>query len=95
MTLTMREAHRHADRILELVRSGHGHAVLAPSAITASGQASAFRMRPLAGSVLSSTLCMAVSAHKPATPLVKQAMRLLRELVQASVEKSPLHNRMR
>ena len=42
---------------------------------------------PLAGSVLSSTLCMAVSAHKPATPLVKQAMRLLRELVQASVEK--------
>ncbi len=81
--------------ILELVRSGHGHAVLAPSAITASGQASAFRMRPLAGSVLSSTLCMAVSAHKPATPLVKQAMRLLRELVQASVEKSPLHNRMR
>jgi LysR family nitrogen assimilation transcriptional regulator len=81
--------------ILELVRSGHGHAVLAPSAIAASGQATAFRMRPLAESVLSSTLCMAVSAHKPATPLVKQAMRLLRELVQASVGTSGLHNRMR
>lgn len=81
--------------ILELVRSGHGHAVLAPSAIAASGQATAFRMRPLAESVLSSTLCMAVSAHKPATPLVKQAMRLLRELVQASVGTSGVHNRMR
>jgi len=81
--------------ILELVRSGHGHAVLAPSAIAASGQHSAFRMRPLAESVLTSTLCMAVSAHKPATPLLKQAMRLLRELVLARVEKPALHNRMR
>ena len=42
-------------------------------------------MRPLAESVLRSTLCMAVSAHKPATPLLKQATRLLRELVVSSV----------
>lgn len=81
--------------ILELVRSGHGHAVLAPSAIAASGQAAAFRMRPLAESVLRSTLCMAVSAHKPATPLLKQATRLLRELVEASAGEPTLHNRMR
>jgi LysR family transcriptional regulator, nitrogen assimilation regulatory protein len=81
--------------ILELVRSGHGHAVLAPSAIVASGQAAAFRVRPLAEGVLTSTLCMAVSAHKPATPLVKQAMRLLRELVLASVDRPRAHNRMR
>lgn len=84
--------------ILELVRSGHGHAVLAPSAIAASGQAAAFRMRPLAEGVLTSTLCMAVSAHKPATPLVKRSMRMLHELVMASVANvgSPrAHNRMR
>lgn len=84
--------------ILELVRSGHGHAVLAPSAIAASGQAAAFRMRPLAEGVLTSTLCMAVSAHKPATPLVKRSMRLLHELVMGSVANvgSPrAHNRMR
>lgn len=84
--------------ILELVRSGHGHAVLAPSAIAASGQDSAFRMRPLAEGVLTSTLCMAVSAHKPATPLVKRSMRLLHELVLAGVAKMApprAHNRMR
>jgi LysR family nitrogen assimilation transcriptional regulator len=81
--------------ILELVRHGHGHAVLAPSAIAASGQAAAFRMRPLAEGVLTSTLCMAVSAHKPATPLLRQAMRLLGELVQASVARPAVHNRMR
>ena len=76
----------------------HGHAVLAPSAIAASGQAAAFRMRPLAEGVLTSTLCMAVSAHKPATPLVKRSMRMLHELVMASVANvgSPrAHNRMR
>lgn len=84
--------------ILELVRCGHGHAVLAPSAIAASGQAAAFRMRPLAEGVLTSTLCMAVSAHKPATPLVKRSMRMLHELVLASVAnvgRSRAHNRMR
>ncbi len=81
--------------ILELVRSGHGHAVLAPSAIAVSGQAAAFRMRPLAESVLRSTLCIAVSAHKPATPLLEKASRLLRELVLGSVAPLAVHNRMR
>jgi LysR family nitrogen assimilation transcriptional regulator len=81
--------------ILELVRSGHGHAVLAPSAIAASGQAAAFRTLPLADPALSSTLCLAVSAHKPMTPLVSQAMRLLRELIVAGVGKPPAHIRMR
>lgn len=73
--------------ILELVRGGHGHAVLAPSAVVASGAAAAFRTRPLAEGVLRSTLCTAVSAHKPLTPLVRQAMRLLRELTLAAVGK--------
>jgi LysR family nitrogen assimilation transcriptional regulator len=82
--------------ILELVRHGHGHAVLAPSAVVASGLGASLRVRPLAEGVLTSTLCMAVSAHKPATPLVRQASRLLRELVLASVEpRLRLHNRMR
>lgn len=82
--------------ILELVRHGHGHAVLAPSAVAASGLASSLRVRTLADPALRSTLCMAVSAHKPATPLVRQASRLLRDLVVASVEPRPRsHNRMR
>jgi len=82
--------------ILELVRHGHGHAVLAPSAVVASGLGSSLRVRTLADPALRSTLCMAVSAHKPATPLVRQASRLLRDLVVASVEPRPrAHNRMR
>lgn len=82
--------------IIELVRHGHGHAVLAPSAVAASGLAASLRVRPLADAALRSTLCMAVSAHKPATPLVRQASALLRDLVLASVgPHGRVHNRMR
>lgn len=82
--------------ILELVQHGHGHAVLAPSAVAASGLGTSLRVRALADPTLRSTLCMAVSSHKPATPLVQQASRLLRELVVASVgPRARPHNRMR
>lgn len=70
--------------ILDLVRAGHGHAVLTPSALAASGAPAAFRLRPLVEPRLTSTLCLAVSAHKPATPLVRHVLRMLRELVAAA-----------
>ncbi len=70
--------------ILDLVRAGHGHALLTPSALAASGDAAAFRLRPLVEPRLTSTLCLAVSAHKPATPLSKHVFRMLRELVVAT-----------
>ncbi len=79
--------------ILALVRAGHGHAVLAPSALAAAGDAAALRARPLAGEALRSTLCTAVSAHKPATPLLRRALRLLHELVPAHV--GPADNKLR
>jgi len=67
--------------ILDLVQAGHGHAVLWRTAVSAFGDPTRFSVRPVIEPVLSSTLCLAVSAHKPATPLMKQAQRLLRELV--------------
>jgi LysR family nitrogen assimilation transcriptional regulator len=67
--------------ILDLVQAGFGHAVLWRTAVSAFGDPARFRVRPLVDPVLTSTLCLAVSAHKPATPLMKQAQRMLRELV--------------
>jgi LysR family nitrogen assimilation transcriptional regulator len=75
--------------ILELVRAGHGHAILTATALAASGEPDAFVLRPLAEPRLTSTLCLAVSAHKPATPLSKQVLRLLRELILAAAESVP------
>ncbi|CAG4883295.1 Nitrogen assimilation control protein [Georgfuchsia toluolica] len=87
--------------ILELVRAGHGHAILTPTALAASGQPEAYVLRKLVEPSLASTLCLAVSAHKPATPLTKHMLRLLRELILAAAETVPsptpsrAHNKMR
>lgn len=67
--------------ILELVLAGYGYAVLARSAVLATGQPGDFEVRPLTEPRLTSTLCLAFSAHKPSTPLARQAMRIVRELV--------------
>ncbi|MDZ4252213.1 MAG: LysR substrate-binding domain-containing protein [Sulfuritalea sp.] len=82
--------------ILELVRAGHGHAILTATALAASGQPAAFVLRPLSEPRLTSTLCLAVSAHKPSTPLTKQVLRLLRELILAAAQTAPpAHNKTR
>ena len=75
--------------ILELVRAGHGHAILTPTALAASGTPEAFVLRKLTEPSLTSTLCLAVSAHKPLTPLTKHVLRLLRELILVAAETVP------
>ena len=82
--------------ILDLVRAGHGHAILTPSAVAASGEPKAFRLRTLVEPRITSTLCLAVSAHKPATPLSRRVFRMLRELIVAAVGDGPVtHNKTR
>lgn len=67
--------------IIDLVRAGHGHAVLSRNAIKNEPQPDAFSVRPLENPELLSTLCLAISAHKPITPLTKHVMDLLRALL--------------
>ena len=69
--------------ILDLVAAGHGHAVLTRTALASFAAPDAFILRPLVDPVLTSTLFLAVSAHKPSTPLGRRAMRLLQDLVVA------------
>lgn len=69
--------------IIDLVCAGYGHAVLHASAVAASGRADQLRVRTLVEPRLVSVLCQAVSAHKRPSPLMRQATRLLTELVRA------------
>jgi len=69
--------------IIDLVCAGYGHAVLHASAVAASGRADQLQVRPLVEPRLNSMLCLAVSAHKRPSPLMRQASRLLTELVKA------------
>jgi LysR family nitrogen assimilation transcriptional regulator len=67
--------------IIDLVCAGYGHAVLTASAVAASGRADGLVARTLVEPPLSSVLCLAVSAHKRPSPLMRHANRLLTELV--------------
>jgi LysR family nitrogen assimilation transcriptional regulator len=82
--------------IIDLVRAGYGHAVLTPSAVAASGDPRAFRLRTLVEPRITSTLCLAVSAHKPMTPLSRRVLRMLRERIVAAVgADAATHNKLR
>lgn len=69
--------------ILDLVCAGYGHAVLTASGVAASGRADALAVRPLVEPSLASVLCLATSATKRPTALMRQAARILGDLVQA------------
>lgn len=69
--------------IVELVCAGYGHAVLHASAVTASGRADQLRVRPLVEPRLVTVLCLAASAHKRSSPLMRQTNRLLVELARS------------
>lgn len=69
--------------IIDLVTAGYGHAVLHASAVAASGRADPLQVRPLVEPRLNSTLCLAVSAHKRPSPLMRHATQLLTDLVRS------------
>jgi LysR family nitrogen assimilation transcriptional regulator len=70
--------------ILDLVLDGAGCAVLSKNAVTTSGQASLFSVRPITG--LHSKLSIAVSSQRPAT-LTQQAMlELVQQLVKTNFQ---------
>ena len=83
--------------ILDLVAAGHGHAVLTQTALSSFAAPDTFILRPLVDPPLTSTLFVAVSAHKPSSPLGKRALRLLQDLVVAGVEDAAArpHNKTR
>lgn len=67
--------------ILDLVADGAGCAILSMYAVTTSGKASAFAVRPIIKPRLRSKLSLAVSSRRPAT-LTQQAMlELIRETI--------------
>jgi LysR family transcriptional regulator, nitrogen assimilation regulatory protein len=67
--------------LIDLVCAGMGHAVLTESAVAACGRASELITRRIVEPELPTVLCLAQSATKPPTPLIREAARVLRGLV--------------
>lgn len=68
--------------IIELVRAGHGHAVLTASGVKALAGAGDLVMRRLADPEAMSVLCLVSAAHKRPTPLARRTMQMLTQLTQ-------------
>ncbi len=71
--------------ILDLVCAGYGHAVLAASAVAASGRADELAVRPLGEPRLVTVLCLAVSSNRRLTPLGRETAARLSALAQQIV----------
>jgi LysR family nitrogen assimilation transcriptional regulator len=69
--------------IIDLVCARMGNAVLNASAVAASGRAAQLSVRRIVQPELPSVLCLAQSATKPPTPLMREARQLLVDLVAA------------
>lgn len=67
--------------ILDLVASGHGHAVLSLNAIRSDPQRARLLPRPIVRPRLVTQLALATSSQRPMTPLARQVLALIRELV--------------
>jgi LysR family nitrogen assimilation transcriptional regulator len=67
--------------IVDLVCARMGNAVLHASAVAASGRVAELTVRRIVAPELPSVLCMAQSATKPPTPLMREARRMLGALV--------------
>lgn len=67
--------------IIDLVALGYGSAVLTASAVAISGRGDILALRPLLEPTLKSTLCLATSAKKRKTPLVREVCSILGRLV--------------
>jgi len=68
--------------IIDLVCARVGYAVLNASAVEASGRGAELAVRPIVEPELVSVLFLAQSATKPPTPLQRQVVRLLSELIE-------------
>jgi LysR family nitrogen assimilation transcriptional regulator len=71
--------------VVELVAEGLGYAILSPRALHGEAQARRLDARAIVQPALSITLAVAVSAHRPATPLQSACVRLIAERLRSAV----------
>jgi len=74
--------------LLDLVAEGHGCAVLPINAIRGAGARPGLRAQPITKPRLQNRLAIALSAQRPATPLLRGTLALLREVGSEALAKA-------
>jgi LysR family nitrogen assimilation transcriptional regulator len=71
--------------VIDLVRQGHGFAVLPFNAVQSTPWGDEVSVKPIVAPVLKTSLSMATSAHRPKSPLQRRAIELIRDIVRHEI----------
>jgi LysR family transcriptional regulator, nitrogen assimilation regulatory protein len=71
--------------IIDLVRQGHGYAVLPLNAVKSTPWSDEVLVKPILAPVLKTSLSIATSAQRPKSPLLRKAVDVVREVVRHEI----------
>lgn len=71
--------------IIDLVRQGHGFAVLPFNAVQSTPWGDEVSVKPIVAPVLKTSLSLATSAHRPKSPLQRRAIEVIRDIVRHEI----------
>jgi LysR family nitrogen assimilation transcriptional regulator len=71
--------------IIDLVRQGHGYAVLPMNAVKSTPWSDQVSVKPIVAPVLKTSLSIATSAQRPKSPLLRRSIDVVREVVRREI----------
>ncbi len=71
--------------VIDLVRQGHGYAVLPMNAVKSTPWAGQIAVKPIISPVLKASLSIATSAQRPKGPLMRKAVEVIRDIVRQEI----------
>jgi LysR family transcriptional regulator, nitrogen assimilation regulatory protein len=74
--------------VIDLVRQGHGYAVLPLNAVRASQWANEVRVKSIGSPALTISLSIATSTQRPRSPLMRKAIEVIRDIVRQEINSS-------
>ena len=71
--------------VIDLVRQGHGFAVLPLNAVKSTPWGDEVQVKPIVGPVLKTSLSIAMSTQRPKSPLMRKAIEVIRDIVRQEI----------
>jgi LysR family transcriptional regulator, nitrogen assimilation regulatory protein len=76
--------------VVDLVRQGHGFAVLPMNAVKSTPWIDEVRVQPILAPVLKTSLSLATSAQRPKGPLMRKAIEVIRDIVRQEIRSAEI-----
>jgi LysR family transcriptional regulator, nitrogen assimilation regulatory protein len=76
--------------VIDLVRQGHGFGVLPLNAVTSTPWAAEVQIKSILCPTLTTSLCVAVSAQRPKSPLMRKAVDVIRDIVRHEIHSAEI-----